>query len=58
MSERFTDVATQRFIFAGGGTGGHLFPALAVADELKKQEPNSEILFVGTSDKLEARVVP
>ncbi len=47
-----------RIIFAGGGTGGHLFPALAVADEIKKLEPAAEIVFVGTRDKLEAHVVP
>ena len=47
-----------RAIFAGGGTGGHLFPAIAIADELKKLEPDAEILFAGTRDKIEARVVP
>ncbi len=49
---------TQRFIFAGGGTGGHLFPALAIADELRRIDSNVEVLFVGTKDKLEARIVP
>jgi UDP-N-acetylglucosamine--N-acetylmuramyl-(pentapeptide) pyrophosphoryl-undecaprenol N-acetylglucosamine transferase len=52
------DVAKNRFIFAGGGTGGHLFPAIAIADELKKRIPGAEILFVGTKDKIEATVVP
>jgi UDP-N-acetylglucosamine--N-acetylmuramyl-(pentapeptide) pyrophosphoryl-undecaprenol N-acetylglucosamine transferase len=47
-----------RVLFAGGGTGGHLFPAIAIADELKKIEPSIEITFVGTADKIEARVVP
>ncbi|HUL44035.1 MAG TPA: undecaprenyldiphospho-muramoylpentapeptide beta-N-acetylglucosaminyltransferase [Bacteroidota bacterium] len=47
-----------RAIFAGGGTGGHLFPAIAIADELHAIVPDAEILFVGTRDKLEARVVP
>ena len=47
-----------RIIFAGGGTGGHLFPAIAIADEIKKLEPTTSILFVGTRDKIEARVVP
>jgi UDP-N-acetylglucosamine--N-acetylmuramyl-(pentapeptide) pyrophosphoryl-undecaprenol N-acetylglucosamine transferase len=51
-------VAAIRTIFAGGGTGGHLFPAIAIADELKRLVPDAEILFVGTKDKLEARVVP
>jgi UDP-N-acetylglucosamine--N-acetylmuramyl-(pentapeptide) pyrophosphoryl-undecaprenol N-acetylglucosamine transferase len=45
-------------LIAGGGTGGHLYPALAIADEIKKQRPDAEFLFVGTRDKIEARVVP
>lgn len=47
-----------RFLFAGGGTGGHLFPALAVAQQIKSLKPESEILFVGTSNKIESNVVP
>ena len=47
-----------RVIFAGGGTGGHLFPAIAIADKVRELEPSTEILFVGTRDKIEARVVP
>jgi UDP-N-acetylglucosamine--N-acetylmuramyl-(pentapeptide) pyrophosphoryl-undecaprenol N-acetylglucosamine transferase len=47
-----------RFLFAGGGTGGHLYPAIAVADEIKRLEPESEILFVGTKSKIEGRVIP
>jgi UDP-N-acetylglucosamine--N-acetylmuramyl-(pentapeptide) pyrophosphoryl-undecaprenol N-acetylglucosamine transferase len=45
-------------LIAGGGTGGHLFPALAIADEFKKLRPESEFLFLGTKGKIEARVVP
>ncbi len=48
----------MKVIFAGGGTGGHVFPALAIADELKKLDAGVEILFVGTKDKIEARLVP
>lgn len=55
---RFIDVPNLRVIFAGGGTGGHLFPAIAIADEVKKLQPDSEFLFVGTKGKIEARVVP
>jgi len=47
-----------RFLFACGGTGGHLFPAIAVADEIKHNIPEAEILFVGTRKKLEADYVP
>lgn len=47
-----------RFLFAGGGTGGHLYPAIAVADEIKRIKPEAEILFVGTKSKIEGRVVP
>lgn len=45
-------------LFAGGGTGGHLFPALAIADEIRSLRPEARILFVGTRKKIEARVVP
>lgn len=47
-----------RFIFAGGGTGGHLYPALAVAQQIKELKPESQILFVGAKNKIEERVVP
>lgn len=47
-----------RFLFAGGGTGGHLYPAIAVADEIKRIQPEAQILFVGTKSKIESRVVP
>jgi UDP-N-acetylglucosamine--N-acetylmuramyl-(pentapeptide) pyrophosphoryl-undecaprenol N-acetylglucosamine transferase len=47
-----------RFLFAGGGTGGHLFPAVAVADKIKAKIPEADILFVGTKTKIEGRVVP
>ncbi|MDP4114847.1 MAG: undecaprenyldiphospho-muramoylpentapeptide beta-N-acetylglucosaminyltransferase [Bacteroidota bacterium] len=47
-----------RILFAGGGTGGHLFPAIAVAEKLKELMPDSEFLFIGTNKKIEANVVP
>ena len=47
-----------KFIISGGGTGGHIYPAIAIANELKLQFPNSEILFVGAQDKMEMQKVP
>ncbi len=49
---------TYNYLFAAGGTGGHLYPALAVADTVRRDQPGSKILFVGTKKKLESRVVP
>ena len=43
----------KRFIISGGGTGGHIFPAIAIADELKRRLPDAEILFVGAKDRME-----
>jgi UDP-N-acetylglucosamine--N-acetylmuramyl-(pentapeptide) pyrophosphoryl-undecaprenol N-acetylglucosamine transferase len=48
----------KSIIIAGGGTGGHLFPALAIGDAYKKRFPNSAIHFVGTRFGLEARILP
>jgi len=45
-------------VFAGGGTGGHLYPAIAMADELKRQHAGVTCVFVGTKQKIEARVIP
>lgn len=47
-----------RFLFAGGGTGGHLFPAVAVAEKIRSMKPEAEIIFLGTKSKIEGRVVP
>ena len=47
-----------RVIIAGGGTGGHIFPAIAIANALKKQEPSTKILFVGAQGKMEMEKVP
>ena len=47
-----------KFILSGGGTGGHIYPAIAIANELKSRFPNAEILFVGAKDKMEMQKVP
>ena len=51
-------MAAHRFIISGGGTGGHIYPALAIANELKKRYPNAEFLFVGALDRMEMQKVP
>lgn len=48
----------KKIIIAGGGTGGHIFPAIAIANELKKTDPSIEILFVGAKGKMEMEKVP
>lgn len=48
----------MRFIIAGGGTGGHIFPALAIANALKKKYEKAEILFVGARGKMEMDKIP
>lgn len=45
-------------LIAGGGTGGHIFPGIAVAEEFKRRYPESQIVFVGTPSGLENRIVP
>ena len=45
-------------IIAGGGTGGHLFPGLAIAEEFKRRDENNEVVFVGTEHGIEARIIP
>ena len=47
-----------KFILSGGGTGGHIYPAIAIANELKKRFPEAEFLFVGAKDKMEMQKVP
>jgi UDP-N-acetylglucosamine--N-acetylmuramyl-(pentapeptide) pyrophosphoryl-undecaprenol N-acetylglucosamine transferase len=47
-----------KIILSGGGTGGHIFPAVAIANEIKKLRPDSEILFVGALGKMEMEKVP
>jgi UDP-N-acetylglucosamine--N-acetylmuramyl-(pentapeptide) pyrophosphoryl-undecaprenol N-acetylglucosamine transferase len=48
----------MRVIIAGGGTGGHLFPGIAIAEELTMRDRNNQVLFVGTAAGLEARILP
>lgn len=51
-------MSSYRFIISGGGTGGHIYPAIAIADELKARYPDAEFLFVGARDRMEMEKVP
>lgn len=48
----------MRVIISAGGTGGHIYPALAIADKIKEKDKTSEILYIGTSDRMEKDIVP
>ncbi|MCF8320750.1 MAG: undecaprenyldiphospho-muramoylpentapeptide beta-N-acetylglucosaminyltransferase [Flavobacterium sp.] len=51
-------MGNHKFIISGGGTGGHIYPAIAIANELKSRFPKAEFLFVGALDKMEMQKVP
>src|SRR3982750_3451040 len=48
----------RKIVIAGGGTGGHIFPAVAIANALRSKDPSIEILFVGAKGKMEMEKVP
>lgn len=48
----------MKVIVSAGGTGGHIFPALAVINKIKEKEPNSKFLYIGTTDRMEKDIVP
>lgn len=52
------NISSPKIIIAGGGTGGHIFPAVAIANALVKQRPGTEILFIGAKGKMEMEKVP
>src|SRR5579863_9341853 len=49
---------SRKIIIAGGGKGGNIFPALAIANALRKKEPDMDILFVGAKGKMEMEKIP
>lgn len=53
-----TKTHTPRILFAGGGTGGHVYPAIAIADAVRDLEPEASIAFVGTRERIEWTAVP
>lgn len=58
MSTRQAHDGPLRVVFAGGGTGGHLFPGIAIAEALRELRPGCEISFVGSRGRIESRIVP
>ena len=48
----------MRVIVSAGGTGGHIYPAIAIINKIKDEEPNSEILYIGTTDRMEKDLIP
>ena len=51
-------MSNYKIILSGGGTGGHIYPAISIANELKRRYPDAEFLFVGAKDKMEMEKVP
>ena len=47
-----------KILMSGGGTGGHIFPAIAIAQEIQKRFPQAEFLFIGANGKMEMEKVP
>lgn len=58
MNQLHKDMKKYRIIISGGGTGGHIFPAISIANAIRKRFPDTEILFVGAEDRMEMEKVP
>jgi UDP-N-acetylglucosamine--N-acetylmuramyl-(pentapeptide) pyrophosphoryl-undecaprenol N-acetylglucosamine transferase len=58
MTAPETGGRSLRILFAGGGTGGHLYPGIAIAEEIRRRRPGAAIAFLGNGKTIEARVVP
>jgi len=48
----------MRVVVSAGGTGGHIYPAIAIINKIKEKEPDSEFLYIGTTDRMEATIIP
>ena len=48
----------MKAIISAGGTGGHIYPALAIANKIKEKDKNAEILYIGSDDRMEKDIVP
>lgn len=54
----FTRGDVMRVVISAGGTGGHIYPALAIINKIKREEPDSEFLYIGTHNRMEKDIVP
>ena len=48
----------MKIIVSAGGTGGHIYPALAIINKLKQRNKDIDILYIGTTDRMEAKIIP
>ena len=48
----------MRVVISAGGTSGHIYPAIAIINKIKEKEPNSEILYIGTTNRMEKDLIP
>jgi len=48
----------MRVIISAGGTGGHIYPAISIINKIKREDPNSEFLYIGTKNRMESKIVP
>ena len=48
----------MRVIISAGGSGGHIYPALSIINKIKEKEPNSEFIYIGTTDRMESTIIP
>ena len=58
MTHQIEDMKQLKIIISGGGSGGHIFPAVAIAKSLKQKNQNIDFLFVGAKDKMEMEKIP
>ena len=58
MKENLVIRKSKKIILCGGGTGGHIFPMIAIAEEFKKVNSENKILFVGSNDRMEMKIIP
>lgn len=56
--DRNSKIHVKRFVFAGGGTGGHIYPAVGIAQALQRLNPEIDLVFIGGYDRLESTLVP